>query len=39
VIDVHIGNLRSKIEQDASHPRHVITVRGVGYKFAEADSE
>lgn len=38
VIDVHVGNLRAKIEQDPSHPQHIITVRGVGYKFAEIDS-
>ena len=32
-IDVHIRNLRKKIEQDPDHPEHVKTVRGVGYKF------
>lgn len=30
---VHISNIRSKIEEDPSNPRYVITVRGVGYKF------
>ncbi len=35
VIDVHIGNLRSKIEMDSSRPRYILTVRGVGYKFTE----
>jgi DNA-binding response OmpR family regulator len=39
VIDVHIGNLRAKIEQDLAHPRYIITVRGIGYKFTEIDSE
>jgi len=39
VIDVHVGNLRAKIEEDPSHPRYIITVRGIGYKFAEIDSE
>jgi two-component system response regulator RegX3 len=34
-VDVHIRWLRTKIEADASHPRRLITVRGVGYKFAE----
>jgi DNA-binding response OmpR family regulator len=34
-IDVHIKNLRQKIEPDAAHPRYIITVRGVGYRFAE----
>lgn len=38
VIDVHIGNLRAKIEKDSSRPRYVLTVRGMGYKFAEIDS-
>ena len=35
VVDVHIGKLRQKIETDPSAPRHILTVRGVGYKFAE----
>jgi DNA-binding response OmpR family regulator len=32
-VTVHVRRLRAKIEQDASHPRHVITVHGVGYRF------
>jgi DNA-binding response OmpR family regulator len=32
-IDVHIRNLRTKIEQDPSDPEHIETVFGVGYKF------
>lgn len=32
-IDVHIRNLRKKIEADPDNPVHVKTVRGVGYKF------
>lgn len=32
-IDAHVKNLRRKIEPDPAHPRHVVTVRGVGYKF------
>jgi len=32
-IDAHVKNLRHKIEPDPAHPRHVITVRGAGYKF------
>lgn len=30
---VHISNIRSKIEEDPSNPKYVITVRGLGYKF------
>ena len=33
-VDVHIRNLRKKIEKDDNHPQYIITVRGVGYKFA-----
>jgi two-component system, OmpR family, alkaline phosphatase synthesis response regulator PhoP len=33
VVDVHIGNLRRKLDDDASSPRYVETVRGVGYRF------
>ncbi len=33
-IDVHILNLRRKLEQDASHPRFIKTVYGSGYKFS-----
>jgi DNA-binding response OmpR family regulator len=33
VIDVHVGNLRRKIKESASKPRHLKTVRGVGYRF------
>ena len=32
-IDVHILNLRRKLEPDASYPRYIKTVYGVGYKF------
>jgi two-component system, OmpR family, alkaline phosphatase synthesis response regulator PhoP len=34
VVDVHIGNLRKKLEDDTAQPRYVETVRGVGYRFA-----
>ncbi len=33
VVDVHIGNLRRKLEDDPAQPRYVETVRGVGYRF------
>lgn len=32
-LDVHVKRVRSKIEEDPSRPRHLITVRGLGYKF------
>jgi two-component system response regulator RegX3 len=32
-LDVHVKRLRSKIEPDPSAPRHLLTVRGLGYKF------
>jgi two-component system, OmpR family, alkaline phosphatase synthesis response regulator PhoP len=34
-IDAHIKNLRRKLEPDARNPRYVLTVYGVGYKFAD----
>jgi len=34
-IDSHVRNLRRKIELEKGSPRYVITVHGVGYKFAE----
>ncbi len=33
-IDVHVKNLRAKIEEDAHNPRYIETVYGVGYRFA-----
>jgi DNA-binding response OmpR family regulator len=33
-IDSHIRNLRRKIEPDDGEPKYIITVHGVGYKFA-----
>jgi two-component system, OmpR family, response regulator RegX3 len=32
-LDVHVKRLRTKIETDPANPRHLITVRGLGYKF------
>jgi DNA-binding response OmpR family regulator len=33
VIDVHVRNLRRKIEEDASHPLYILAVPGIGYRF------
>jgi DNA-binding response OmpR family regulator len=38
VIDVHIGKLRQKIEDDPARPRFILTVRGYGYKFSDESS-
>jgi len=32
--DIHVSNLRQKIEPDPANPVRVLTVRGVGYKLA-----
>jgi DNA-binding response OmpR family regulator len=37
-IDAHIKNIRKKIEPDPRKPRYVLTVFGVGYRFAEPSS-
>jgi len=33
VVDNHIANLSKKIEPDPAHPRYLVSVRGVGYRF------
>ncbi len=33
-VDVHIQRLRTKLEPDPAHPRYLLTVRGIGYRFA-----
>jgi len=33
VVDVHVGKLRQKIEQDPANPLYISTVRGFGYRF------
>ncbi len=38
-IDVHILNLRRKLEPDPSHPRYIKTVYGAGYKFSEVQND
>jgi two-component system alkaline phosphatase synthesis response regulator PhoP len=32
-VDSHIANIRKKIEDDQTDPRHILSIRGVGYKF------
>ena len=34
-VDAHIKNLRAKIESDPRHPRFILTVFGVGYRFSD----
>ena len=34
-VDVHVAWLRQKVEDNPRHPVHVLTVHGLGYKFAE----
>jgi phosphate regulon transcriptional regulator PhoB len=36
-VDVHISRLRTVIEPDRENPRYILTVRGIGYKFADAE--
>ena len=38
VVDVHIGNLRKKLEEDVARPRYIATVRGVGYRMTPDDA-
>jgi phosphate regulon transcriptional regulator PhoB len=37
-VDVHVRRLRVQIEKDLENPRYILTVRGVGYKFADSGS-
>jgi DNA-binding response OmpR family regulator len=36
-VDVHIRNLRRKIEPDPQNPHFILTVFGIGYRFAETE--
>jgi len=38
-IDVHVSRIRAAIEDDPKHPRRIITIRGVGYVFAQRQDE
>lgn len=33
IVDIHISHLRDKLEDDSSHPQHILTKRGFGYRF------
>lgn len=33
IVDVHISRLRTKVEAEPANPRHIVTVRGLGYKL------
>ena len=37
-VDIHIARIRAAIEDDAKHPRRIITVRGAGYVFAKGQN-
>jgi DNA-binding response OmpR family regulator len=37
LVEVTVRRLREKVEDDPSHPEHILTVRGVGYKFRAPD--
>jgi len=38
-VDMHIHSLRQKLEQDASRPELIVTVKGMGYKFVAGSAE
>ena len=38
LVNVHIQRLRAKVEDDPEHPRIIVTVRGIGYKFVPPTS-
>ena len=38
-VNSHINRLRAKIENDPTHPQYLLTVWGVGYKFADGEDE
>ena len=38
-LDVHVKRLREKVEEDPRNPAHLVTVRGIGYRFLDQRSE
>src|SRR5699024_7306473 len=38
-LDVHVKRLRAKVEQDPGKPKHLVTVRGLGYKIEDRSEE
>lgn len=38
IVDVHIRHLREKLEEDPANPRHILTVRGFGYRLEVGDN-
>jgi DNA-binding response OmpR family regulator len=36
-VDVHVARLRQKLEKDPADPRYIVTIRGLGYRFDDAD--
>jgi DNA-binding response OmpR family regulator len=38
VVDVHIGHLRQKLNDNVHHPNYIETVRGYGYRFVDDSS-
>jgi DNA-binding response OmpR family regulator len=36
-VNSHINRLRAKIEEDPAHPRFILSVRGIGYKFSDPE--
>ena len=38
-VDTHVAELRRKLEKDPAHPRHILTVRKVGYRLQSEPGE
>jgi DNA-binding response OmpR family regulator len=33
LVDIHVGHIRRKLDDDPASPRYILTVRGVGYRM------